>query len=129
MGRELIVDETYQDRSAKVFSSRALKVSEAYSYYTVPSGTATGVIAAGPGILHSVVFTQSATAGALLHLTDSATVALTVGDNSASAIGKEFEPLAARNTYLFDAIFNSGLCYRLSAQNCGGIIITYSVAS
>lgn len=124
-----IVDETYPDRSTKVYSNKAMRSTHAFSYYMIPSGTATGVIAAAPGILHSVVFTQSATAGALLGLTDSATVALGIGDNSASAIAVGLEPVAGRTTMLFDVIFNSGLCYRLSAQNCGGAIVTYTVAS
>jgi hypothetical protein len=126
MAIQLIADETYPDRTAKVYSSKALRVSEAYNYYSVPSATATGAILTSAGILHSVIFGSSA-AGTKFWLFDSAGTANDIG-NSASAVAR-FEGGAASKQVIFNALLNSGLCYRLSAISQDGITIVYSAAS
>lgn len=127
MGRELIVDEGFNERSAKVFSSRALKTAPVYNYFYLPGSAATtGVIAAGPCILHTVMFQDSATATTYLVLSDNAASVGTVGD-SASAVA-QFGTIT-KNTFIFDAILNSGLTYRVTGSAIGPTLITYSVAS
>lgn len=126
MAIQLIADETNNSITAKVFTNKALKVSSGYSYVFIGSGTATGVIAASSGILHSVVFCDSATATTFLQLTDSATIANAIGDVSANAVA--LFGTITKNNFIFDAVFNSGLCYRLSGTAGAPTIITYAVA-
>ena len=127
MGRELIVDEGFNERSAKVFSSRALKTAPVYNYTFLPGSAATtGVISSAPCILHSVMFQDSATATTYLVLSDSADTVGVVG-NSASAVA-QFGTIT-KNTFLFDTILNAGLTYRVTGSAIGPTLIVYSVAS
>jgi len=123
----LVVDENDDSRTAKVFSNRAVKVVPAYSYFFIPnSAAATGVILAAAGVLHSVVFQDSATATTYLVLSDNATTVGEVG-NSASAVA-QFGTIT-KNTFILDALLNSGLTYRVTGSAIGPTVITYAAAS
>lgn len=127
MALQIIADETNLANTAKVYSSKALRTANAFSYVFIGSATATGVIAAAAGILHSVVFCDSATATTFLQLSDNATTALAIGDVSASAIA--LFGTITKNTFIFNALFNSGLTYRLSGTAGAPTVITYQLAS
>ena len=120
-----IADEVQDDRVAQIFSDKSVRTSQRYTYYTVPSGTATAAIATTGGVLHSVIFTSSA-AGASFWLFDSAGTANDIG-NSASAVAR-YSGIGASNgsgTHLYNAILGSGLTYRLSAAVADGITVVY----
>ena len=126
MALQTIVDEVYSDRSAKVLTNKALKVAPVYNYFYLPGSAATtGVIAAGPCVLHSVVFQDSATATTYLVLSDNPTTVGEIG-NSASAVA-QFGTIT-KNSFIFDAILNSGLSYRVTGSAIGPTLITYSLA-
>lgn len=126
MALQNIADEAYSDRTAKVFTNKALKVAPVYNYLYLPGSAATtGVIAAGPCILHSIVFQDSATATTYLVLSDNATTVGEVG-NSASAVA-QFGTIT-KNSFIIDAILNSGLTYRVTGSAIGPTLITYSLA-
>lgn len=114
--------------TAKVYTSKAVRVASPFTYIILPSGTATGSITTSPGILHSITFGASA-AGSKFWIFDNADSA-TAGiiGASAGAIAR-IEGGTARTTLLFDILFNSGMLYRLSAADHDGITISYSVAS
>lgn len=128
MPRTWLIDESNPDRSAKVYNNKALRVTNSYSYYSVPSGTATGAISTTGGILHSVTFGASA-AGAKFWLFD-VSGGGSAGDigASASAVAR-FEGGSHNRTHIFDAIFSGGLTYRLSAQVADGITVVYTTAT
>lgn len=127
MPQFFLTDETNTSYTSRVFSSKALRVADAHTYYSVPSGTASGAISTAAGILHSVIFGASA-AGSKFWLFD-VSGGGSAGDigNSASAIAR-FEGGTANRQIIFDAIFNGGLTYRLSAAVQDGITVVYSVA-
>lgn len=120
MANNVIVDEVDSSRSAAVTGGRALKVEPRYFYYLVGSATSTAAIYAGSGVLHTITMGASA-AGAILAVFDGTT---------AAAIGSDLEiaelQLGTIHQRLYDAIFNTGLTYRLSAVACPGVVITYS---
>jgi hypothetical protein len=112
---------------ASVLSNKGLKVSQAYSYVFLASGAATGNIAPSPGILHAVIFQDSATATTYLGLYDmSDTASAQVLGNSASAIAV-FGTIT-KNTFPMNVIFNK-LNYRVSGSAIGPTTIVYSLAS
>jgi hypothetical protein len=111
---------------AYVFSNKALKINQAYSWYQLASASATAIIAGGPGILHAVIFNDSATATTIMSLTDSATVANQIGDTSAGCVA-QFGTIA-KNLFQFNLVFNSGLCVRVSGS-INPTTIIYSLAS
>lgn len=122
-----IADETYVNRTARVFSNKSLRTAPVYNYLYLPGSAATtGVIAAGPCILHTVQFQDSATATTYLVLSDSADTVGTVG-NSACAVA-QFGTIT-KNSFIFDAILGSGLTYRVTGSAIGPTLITYSLAS
>ena len=127
MPNNVIVDEVDSSLTAKVFNNKALKVAPMYNFTYLPtSAEATGIIAAGPCFLHSVVFQDSATATTYLVLANSASVAGSVG-SSASAVAC-FGTIT-KNTFIFDAILSAGLTYRVTGSAIGPTTITYSLAS
>lgn len=111
---------------ASVFSNKALKISQAYNYRQLASASATAVVAAGPGILHAVIFNDSATATTVMSLTDSATVAKQIGDTSAGCIA-QFGTIL-KGYFPFNLAFGSGLCVRVSGS-INPTTIVYSLAS
>lgn len=121
-----IVSQTDSSKIAGVWGNGSLRTQSGYSYVVIGSASATGVIAATSGVLHNITITDSATATTILQLTDSASVALQVGDNSASAVA--ILGTLTKNTFLYDAIFNNGLCYRLSGS-ANPITITYTTGA
>ena len=126
----LVVDELDDSKTAKVYSNRALKISSPYTYATLASAAGTGVITTSPCILHSVIFTDSATATTqllLLDNSDSASAATIANGYTASAVG--LFGLITKNTFIYDAIIQNGLLYRVSGSAMCPTIITYSVAS
>lgn len=128
MALQFIADETNVSRTARVFSDGALRAHKAFTVYSVPSGTATAAVTTAAAILHSVTFGASA-AGAKFWLFDvSAGGSAGAIGTSASAVAR-FEGGSHNRTHIFDAIINGGLTYRLSAADCDGITLTYSVAT
>lgn|SRR3990167_4732579 len=127
MSLQVITDEVDSSLTTKVFNNKALKVAHVYNFLSLPgSAETTGVIAAGPCFLHSVIFQDSATATTYLVLANSATVAGSVG-SSASAVAT-FGTIT-KNTFIFDAILSAGLTYRVTGSAIGPTTITYSLAS
>lgn len=111
---------------AYVYSSKALKTTQAYSFLYLPGSAATtGVIAASPCILHSVMFQDSATATTYLVLSNSVDTVGTVGD-SACAVA-QFGTIT-KNTFPINAAL-SGLTYRVTGSAIGPTCIVYSLAS
>ena len=120
---------------AYVFSNRSLKVSQAYSYFAVPSASGTGTVFSGAGILHSISFQGTATAGTVFWLFDCDGATAGAIGTSASAVARYFFPGASvptpgGNGAILNAIIGGGLRYRLSAaEGLDGITITYSAAT
>lgn len=122
-----IADES-RDNSASVFNNKSLSVGERYQYFSIPSGTATGVIfTTGGGVFHSIV--SQATGGSgnlwLWDVSDTAT---------APAIGASASAVARYNSvpqlnHVYDAIVGGALIYRLSAINSDGITVMYTTGS
>lgn len=130
----VISDETRDDRTQRVFSNRAARTMAAYNYFAVPSASGTGTVFSGAGVLHSIVFQGTATAGTVFWLFDCDGATAGAIGNSASAVARVFFPGASvpapGNNFIFDAIINGGLRYRLSAtEGLDGITITYTTAS
>jgi hypothetical protein len=121
MALQIIADEVNSDRTATVTVGKALKVEPRYFYYLVTSATATVAIYAGAGVLHTINQGASA-AGAILAVYDGTTAAAIGSDLGIT----EIHLGSNRGTYIYDAIFSTGLTYRLSAISCGGVTITYS---
>lgn len=121
MANLTIVDEVYSDRTATVTGGKALKVEPRYFYYLVSSATGTAAIYAGPGVLHSISMGASA-AGAILAVYDGTTAAAIGSDLSIA----ELQLGTQQPSRIYDAIFSTGLTYRLSAVACPGVTITYS---
>lgn len=123
-----VTDETRDSRTQQVFQSKHASVSERYTYYIVPSGTATASIFTGAGFLHAIVV-QSSAAASILGINDNADSA------SAAAIGNTVSAVCyhsglIRGSYTINAIINNGLNYRLSAaDHNGGVILVYSTGS
>jgi len=117
-----VADETRDDRTAEVFADKSLRTRSEFTYYSVPSATATAAISTGGGMLHSVIFGASA-AGSKFWLFDSAGTANDIGD-TASAVAR-FEGGSGNNQFTFNSILNSGLTYRLSAAVTDGITVIY----
>ena len=125
----LVVDETNDSSTAKVFSNKSLRAAPAYSYVFIPSATATGaIVAQGAGIVHSVVFCDSATATTYFILSDNSTGSA-VAEVGLSASAIAVFGTITKNTFILDAIFNQGLYYRTTATALGPTIVTYSAAS
>lgn len=121
-----IVDES-NTNSAYVFSNKAVKTALAYQMLYLPGSAATtGVIAAGPCILHSVMFQDSATATTYLVLSNNPSSVGVVGD-SASAVA-QFGTIT-KNTFTFNSVLSQGLTYRVTGSAIGPTVITYSLAS
>lgn len=121
MALNSIVDEVDSSRTATVTGGKALKVEPRYFYYNTGGTTATGAIYAGAGVLHTITQGASA-AGAVLAVYDGTT---------AAAIGSELGIIELqlgtnRGTTLLDAIFSTGLTYRLSGAVSAACTITYS---
>lgn len=111
---------------AYVHSNKSLKAAPVYDFLYLPGSAATtGVIAAGPCILHSVMFQDSATATTYLVLSNSVDTVGTVG-LSASAVA-QFGAIT-KNTFPFNVALN-GLCYRVTGSAIGPTVIVYSLAS
>lgn len=120
MALQTITDETDSSKTARVVGG-GLTTRPRYFYYNVSSATGTAAIYAGAGVLHSVVQGASA-AGSILALYDGTT---------AAAIGSqlgfgEIQLGTNRNCLIYDAIFSTGLTYRLSAVECPNVVVTYS---
>lgn len=112
---------------AYVYSNKGLKTTSPYDFLFLPGSAATtGVIAAGPCILHSVQFQDSATASTYLVLSNSATTVGTVGD-SACAVA-QFGTIT-KNTFPMNVALSAGLTYRVTGSAIGPTLITYSIAS
>lgn len=110
-----------------VYSNKALKAAPVYDFLYLPGSAATtGVVAAGPCILHSVIFQDSATATTYLVLSNNASSVGTVGD-SASAVA-QFGTIT-KNTFPFNIALSSGLTYRVTGSAIGPTVIVYSLAS
>lgn len=111
---------------AYVSSNNSLKAAPVYNFLYLPgSGATTGVIAASPCILHSVIFQDSATATTYLVLSNSTTTVGTVGD-SACAVA-QFGTIT-KNTFPFNVAL-SGLTYRVTGSAIGPTTIVYSLGS
>lgn len=123
-----IIQIASEDNSkiAYVHSNKALKTVQAYDFLYLPGSAATtGVIAASPCILHSVMFQDSATATTYLVLSNSTTTVGTVGD-SACAVA-QFGTIT-KNTFPMNVAL-SGLTYRVTGSAIGPTCIIYSLAS
>ena len=121
-----IVSQTDSSKIAGVWGNGSLRTQYGFNYFAVPSASGTGVVMSVPGVLHSVVIGNSATAGTMFWLFDSASVAGVIGV-SASAVGRYDLTTIGRRTDIFDAILGSGLTYRLSgAEGCDNLVITYT---
>lgn len=116
-----ITDEADSSKTATVFADKSLKTESRFSYYLLPSGTATAAILSNSGFLHAIVCTVSAATTSLQFF--NSTTAGAIG-TSASAIAI-FDSLT-RGTLIFDAILGSGLTYRLSAADAAGVVVVYS---
>ena len=120
MATQIIVDEVDSSKTATVTGGKALKTESRFFYYLVGSATATGAIYAGAGVLHSINMGASA-AGGILAVFDGTT---------AAAIGSDLQiaelQLGTIHNRIYDAIFSTGLTFRLSAIATPGVTITYS---
>ena len=120
MSLSVIVDEVNSSRTATVTGGKALKTEGRYFYYLITSATGTAAIYAGAGVLHSITMGTSA-AGGILAVFDGTT---------AAAIGSDLQiaelQLGTIQNRIYDAIFATGLTYRLSAISTPGVTITYS---
>ena len=133
MGKFYIVDEVNDSRTVDVLKSGAVETASIYSYYYVPSATAAAAICADPCILHDVTIAGTAVSNdtflGIYNLADSTEVTATVieaGDTSASAVA--IIGIGARGRYLFDALCDGSLSYRLTGLTNGAtpcITITY----
>lgn len=121
----IIADEIDDSRTADVLASGALETASVYTYSFINSGTASGQITTVPAFLHSVSVTNTAAAGSVLLLGDT-TVASSISTQSSSSAVARLD-LGARQTYVFDALFNSAIAYRLSGIDCNGITVTYQL--
>lgn len=115
---------------ATVFSNRALKVAQAYSYFAVPSASATGVVLSTSGILHAINFQNTATAACMFWIFDCAGPTAGAIGVSASAVARYDLTSIPKHTDIYNCIINGGLTYRLSGtEGTDGILITYSAAT
>lgn len=115
-----------QTNQAYVSSNKSLKAAPVYDFLYLPGSAATtGVIAAGPCVLHSVIFQDSATATTYLVLSNSIDTVGVVG-NSASAVA-QFGTIT-KNYFPFNIALN-GLTYRVTGSAIGPTVIVYSLAS
>lgn len=128
MAKFMIVDETNDSYTADVLASGALETSSVYQYYLVNSATATGQIAAAPCYLHTVSITNTAAAGSVLVISDTANSAAVADAVGSSASAAAIIDNGTRQTYLFDMYLAKGLAFRLSGIECKGITITYQLA-
>jgi hypothetical protein len=128
MAKFIITDEVNDSNTADVLASGALETAGVYSYAFIPSGTATGQIAAAPCYLHTVSITNTAAALSVLVISDTANAAAVADAIGSSASAVAIIDNGLRQTYLFDAYLSKGLAYRLSGIECKGITITYQLA-
>lgn len=128
MAKFIIADEVNDSRTADVLSSGALEIAPVYDYAFIASGTATGQIAAGAVYLHTVSITNTAAAGSVIVLSDTASAAAVADAVGSSASAVAIIDNGLRQTYLFDAYLSEGLAYRLSGIDCKGITVTYQLA-
>jgi hypothetical protein len=119
----VMADESRDSRTAEVFASKSLKVEQGFTYVAISSTTATAALLTAPGRLHSVIFTSSA-AGSYFTLYDSSSTAAAIGTVTANAFA--FTGNGPTYSRVFDVILTSGLTYRLSGGDGGGIILTYT---
>lgn len=120
MANQTIVDELDSSRTARVTGGSALKVEPRYFYYLVSSATSTAAIYTGAGVLHSICMGASA-AGGILAVFDGTTAAHIGSDLQIAEL-----QLGTIHNRIYDAIFSTGLTYRLSAISVPGVTITYS---
>lgn len=123
--KTILQDEGAGEYTARIYSNKAVSTMSGFNYYLVGSATATAAIATGPGVLHSITMGASA-AGSKLFIYDGTTAAA-IGGVDAGVIAR-IEGGTIQNRVL-DAIFSTGLTYRLSAVALDGVIITYALAS
>lgn len=137
MAKFIIADEIDNSRTADVLTGGALETVKVYDYYYVPSATATGSISTAPCYLHSVVVAGTATVGngrlGLFNLTNQAACASAAKCNAGQAVNVSgfIVETKERGCYIFDALMDSSLMYRLSGVgdgSCPGITITYQLA-
>ena len=126
--KTFIVDGVNDSRTADVLSSGAVETASVYSYALINSGTATGQIAAAPCYLHTVSITNTAAAGSVLVISDTASAAAVADAVGSSASAVAIIDNGLRQTYIFDAYLSKGLAYRLSGIDCKGITVTYQLA-
>jgi hypothetical protein len=128
MAKFIIADEVDQSKTADILSSGAVEVAPIYQYAFINSGTGTGCIAAGAVYLHTVSITNTAAAGSVFVISNSPSASAVADAVGSSASAAAIIDNGSRQTYLFDAYLNSGLCYRLSGIDCKGITVTYQLA-
>ncbi len=120
MANITIVDEVDSSKTVRV-AGGALRAIPRYFYYLVGSATATAAIYTGAGVLHSINMGASA-AGGILAVFDGTTAAA-IGSDLQIA---EIQLGTQEPSRIYDAIFSTGLTYRLSAIATPGVTITYS---
>jgi hypothetical protein len=136
MSKLLIQDELLPERVVDVLPKGALEVIPFYSFAYLNSSTGSGVAVSASCLLHSVVITNTAASGAWIVLSDqgvSTDAAPSFPGASASAVAKVYA--GVRGKYVYDALINGALCYRLSGggdsaagnAGCDGITIMYKL--
>jgi len=127
MPKVFITDEVDTAQTVDVLPGGALEVAPIYSYYLVPSGTATAQIYAGNAYLHSVNVTNTAAKGLFcVSATVSAAAVADCAGSTASAVA--IADLTTRGSYIFDCYVAGGLAYRLSGIDCLGVTVSYRAA-
>ena len=125
-----IASQTDSSKIAGVFANGALKTQGGFTYAALSSASATGTVFSGAGVLHSIIIGNTATAGTMLWLFDCDGATAGAVGVSASAVARFDLTSAVRGSYLYDAIINGGLRYRLSgAEGLDNVTITYASGS
>lgn len=121
MAVQTIVDEVNSGLTATVTGGKALKVEPRYFWYYTTSATSTAAIYAGAGVVHTV--TQGASAAAAILAIYDGTTAAAIGSDLEIA---NFQGGTNRGSNILDAIFSTGLTFRLSGAVGASYTITYS---
>jgi hypothetical protein len=135
MGKFYIADQVNNSKTVDVLPSGAIETAEIYSYYYVPSATAAAAIYAGACLLHEVDVAGTAISHdsylGLYNLADSTEVTATMVEGlQAAPSAVALIGTGVRKRYLFDALCDGSLVYRLSGITngaCPCITITYQV--
>lgn len=124
----MITDEVNDSYVAEVLNNGALKAQEVFQYAFIPSGTATGQIAAGAAYLHTVSITNTAASPSVFVISNTLSAAAVADAIGSSASAVCIIDNGLRQTFLFDAYCSNGIAYRLSGIDCKGITVTYQLA-